>query len=1084
MTGLPSGAVTFLFSDIEGSTRLVKTLRERYAKVLAEHRSLVRAAIAGRDGHEVDTQGDAFFVAFASAKQAVRCALEVQRALAAHEWPGAQVRVRIGIHTGQAVLVEGGYTGLAVHRAARICAAARGGQVLVSQATQTIVEDEEEELGFALVNLGERKLKDLDRPVRLFRLAAPGLETGAPQAAGQPGRGAAADDGPSRAAPAALESAAVAAAAPEAAVAPGVVPRQLVERADSLALLEGLLGEALGGSGRLVFLGGEAGVGKSALAAALADAAAGPAVRRGCCDNVTTAEPLGPLVDALPELVRVLDEEAGVSRLRLFQHVRELLAGSPMLLVLEDVHWADEATLEALRFIGPRLGGARLMILATFRSEEVGRDHPLTVVLGDLATLPGVIRMQLPPLTLAGVQQLVEQAGSALDAGEVCQRTGGNPFYVTEVLAAGLGDVPATVRDAVLARVSRLSRSGRDVVAAAAVLGPRAGVDLLAEVSGQPLTAVDECLHRAVLVADGDGVSFRHELARLVVERSASQAERASIHARALARLTARGSGDDRRLAHHAAGCGDHPAVLRHAPRAAARAARLGAHREAADQFQLALHHHDLPDRRRATLLEQLSYECYLTDQLERARASRLEALEIHQQVSDALAVGMSQRWLSRLSWMLGRNADSERYAAAAIATLETLSPGRELAMAYSNLAQLRMVAHDSAEAVRWGTRAIELARRLGDRETEIHALNNVGTALGLAGDRAEGQARLTQSLDLAIAGDAHEHAARAYNNLGNLDLQDRMFSDADHHLRAGIAYCAGRDLDHWRLIMSASLAYSLAEQGRYAAAEQYLSEVTRHPNTSPPTWVAALAVAGALAARRGGDAAAVLDEALQIAVDTGDTQNLVPVAAARAEAAWIAGRLPDVAAEVDQAWAAALAHPRPWELGELTWWLHAAGEHREAPIPLARPFALMLAGAYRAAAAEWRAVGCPLWSAYALARSPHMRDAQECLDALGRLGVPAVRRAVLRDRHAHGLPVPRGPRAASRASPAGLTTREVEVLGLLADGLSYAEVAERLILSEKTVGHHVSAVLRKLGEPTRSRAVAAAVRRGILTPK
>src|SRR5579863_8215294 len=172
MTELPNGAVTFLFSDIEGSTRLVKALRQRYGQVLADHRRLVRAAIARQAGHEVDTQGDAFFVAFASAKQAVLCALAVQRALAGHLWPpGVSVRVRMGIHTGQANPVEGVYTGLAVHRAARICAAARGGQVLISQATQTLIEDEEEEeLGFALAELGERRLKDLDRPVRLFEL--------------------------------------------------------------------------------------------------------------------------------------------------------------------------------------------------------------------------------------------------------------------------------------------------------------------------------------------------------------------------------------------------------------------------------------------------------------------------------------------------------------------------------------------------------------------------------------------------------------------------------------------------------------------------------------------------------------------------------------------------------------------------------------------------------------------------------------------------------------------------------------------------------------------------------------------------
>jgi class 3 adenylate cyclase len=160
MSGLPGGSVTFVFTDTEGSTRLVKALRDGYAKVLAEHRRLVRAAIAAHGGHEVDTQGDAFFAAFAGARQAVLCALEVQRGLAAHAWPGgAVVRVRIGVHTGHAVPAGGGYTGLGVHRAARICAAAAGGQVLVSQATQALVEDEEEELGFTLVDVGERRLR-------------------------------------------------------------------------------------------------------------------------------------------------------------------------------------------------------------------------------------------------------------------------------------------------------------------------------------------------------------------------------------------------------------------------------------------------------------------------------------------------------------------------------------------------------------------------------------------------------------------------------------------------------------------------------------------------------------------------------------------------------------------------------------------------------------------------------------------------------------------------------------------------------------------------------------------------------------
>ncbi|HEY7278903.1 MAG TPA: AAA family ATPase [Trebonia sp.] len=855
----------------------------------------------------------------------------------------------------------------------------------------------------------------------------------------------------------------------------------LVEREGFLASLERLLSEALDGSGRLVFLGGEAGVGKTALATALAEAAGGTAIRRGSCDNITTAEALGPILDALPELAAAAGLEAGMTRFRLFQQVRGMLSKTPMLLLLEDVHWADEATLDILRFLGRRLAGMRLMIVATFRSEEADGDHPLTIVMGELAARPGVVRMELPSLSLRGVQRLLDDAGSALNTEEVYRRTGGNPFYVTEVLAAGSGHVPVTVRDAVLARVSRLSPEARDVAGTASVLG-RAELDLLTRVAGQPLTAVDECLSRGVLVASDGAVEFRHELARLAVEGSLPQAQRATAHARALAQLAARGSADHRRLAHHAAGSGDRTAVIRHAPLAAARAARLGAHREAAGQLRMALRYYEVPDSRRAALLDQLSYECYLTDQVSQAQASALDALAIYDHEKDALSIGTAQRWLSRLSWVLGQNADSERYAAAAVATLEPLPPGHELAMAYSNLAQLRMLADDASEAVRWGTKAIELARSLGDREAEMHALNNVGTAL-LLDDVVEGWAQLTRSLDLALADDAHEHAARAYTNLSSTRVRQRSLPEADRLLKAGIAYCTDRDLDTWRRYMSAWLAYSLAEQGRYTAAEQHLADVTRHPHLSPITRICALVVGGVLAARRG-DSTEALDQVLPIAVQTGEPQRLVPVAAARAEAAWIAGRVPDIVAEIDRAWPIAAAHPQLWELGQLCWWLHLAGDRRPPPAPVARPFALMLADQHRAAASAWQDLGCPLWSAYALALSPEPQDAQECLDILGRLGAAAVRHAVLRTRRTRGLTVPRGPRPARQANPAGLTAREVEVLDLLADGLSYTEVAERLILSEKTVGHHVSAVLRKLSEPTRARAVATALRQGIIPPR
>jgi DNA-binding CsgD family transcriptional regulator/tetratricopeptide (TPR) repeat protein len=859
----------------------------------------------------------------------------------------------------------------------------------------------------------------------------------------------------------------------------------LIEREHVLGRLTALLDDAAAGSGRLVFLTGEAGLGKTSVVAALTDVARGRlAVRWGACDSVAAA-PLGPFIDAVPELADVLEgAAAGVQRAPLFRRLLSALSGTPTLLVLEDVHWADGATLDLLRFLGRRLAELPLLAVATSREDEVPPGHPLATLLGDLATAPGVLRVQLVPLSVAGVRRLVETVGSPLDVGQLHRTTDGNPFFVTELVALGALDLPPTVRDAVLARTSRLSAAAQRVLDAAAVLGQRADLGLLAEVSDQAGAAVDECVRAGILVGGADGWGFRHELARRAVEERLTPAAASTLHARALVALRARGSQDDRRLAHHAAGSGNAEVVLMYAPAAAERAARFGAHLEAAEHLRLALRSVGDDDGRRAPLLTALSYECYLTDQLLEAHTARCSAMELAEATGDRLSLGSHQRWLSRLSWFLGRNAASEQLAARAVATLEPVGDGHELAMAYSNRSLLRMLAGDRAGTVHWGDRAIELARRIGDREAEVHALNNVGTAMATDDDSLEGRRRLGLSLELALADDAHEHAARAWTNLGSVAVINHRLEDADRHLRAGLAYCDERDLDSWGLYMGAWLGRSLAEQGRYAEAQAEVDRVLRHPHLSPVTRVAAAPVAGLLAVRQDRDDHGALGSAIAIAEAIGETQRLVPLATARAEAAWIAGQLPDVVAEIDRAWPAALAQPHPWGLGELCWWLAVAGEPRLPPAPVAEPFARMLAQDWAGAAEEWTRLSCPLWAALALACSPALADARRALEVVDRLGAPGVRRAVLRDRHARGLPVPRGPRSASRGNPALLTGRELEVLQLLADGLSNADLAQRLYLSEKTVGHHVSAVLRKLGEPTRARAVAAALRRGLVGPR
>jgi DNA-binding CsgD family transcriptional regulator/tetratricopeptide (TPR) repeat protein len=854
----------------------------------------------------------------------------------------------------------------------------------------------------------------------------------------------------------------------------------LIEREQPLARLTALLGQAAEGAGRMVLLGGEAGVGKTSLVAEVTAAADGVTVRSGACDDIGTAAALGPLIDAFPELADLIEQAEGLDRAALYRRLRAALTEKPTLLVLEDLHWADEATLGMLRFLGRRLAGLPVLVVATFRDDEAPAGSALALLLGDLARLPEVTRMTLSRLSVDGVRRLAELAGSPLDASALHRSTEGNPFFVTEVLAAGDTQLPATVRDAVLARAARRSAAGQRVLAAAAVLGSGAPLPLLVAVSGSPAEAVDECVRAGVLIADGDDVTFRHELGRRAIEAGLAPGERAGLHAVALRELGS-ADADDGRLAHHAAGSGDRDAVLAHAPRAAARAARLGAHREAADLYRLALRFAAPSHPDRADLLEALSYECFLINAFEEALAAREAARELSAATGDVRALGTHLRWMARFNSFLGRRAEGEVVADQAVSTLEQVGDSHELGMAYAIRAAFGMLAADTDAAVEYGERAIVLARRIGDPEVELHALTTLGTALASRYDSAEGWAQIRRGLELALAHDAHEHIGRAYLNLTALGLQNRRYADLEKDLQDGAAYCDERDLDAFGVQILLGIGRVRSEQGRYCEADECLARARRRPHLSANNRMAIGHQAGAIAARRDGVLTDGMEEGWRLAVLSDEEQQISPVGACRAEALWIVDRRDEALATLELAWPKTVEQGNPWAVGEIAWWLAVVGAPRPAPVPVAQPYRLMLAGEWRAAAAAWEEISCPLLAAYALGRSPDLADARRAVAITGGIGATGAQQAILRDRRERGLPVPAGPRSATRGNPLQLTRRELEVLELLAEGLTNPEMARRLYLSERTVAHHVSAVLQKLGEPNRSRAVVAAVRQGIV---
>lgn len=535
------------------------------------------------------------------------------------------------------------------------------------------------------------------------------------------------------------------------------------------------------------------------------------------------------------------------------------------------------------------------------------------------------------------------------------------------------------------------------------------------------------------------------------------------------------------RIVHHAAQANDADAVIEYAPIAAKQAAALNAHREAASHYLVALKYGEsLAPNERARLLECRSFECYLTGQLDESLEARREALEICRQLGDGLRHGDNSRWMSRISWGLGRSDEATRYSTEAVRILENLPRSPELAMAYSNRAQLYMLAQEHQQAVVWGSRAIELAQELGATEILAHALNNVGTAEFFA-HNDDGRVKLEESLRLALANKLHDDVGRAYTNLSFLAVRNRRYDLATSYLENGIAYATEHDL-FYQLYMMASRARLHFDQGDWDRAADDASFVLAHHRVPAVTKISALAVLGHVRVRRGDpDAAGVLNEAHELAMQTGELQRIAPVASAAAEFAWLKGDREQLFTEACCVLEMARTHDDAWIQEEFAFWLWRAGAAQDAPQTITTPYALQTSGDWHAAAEAWRQLGCPYEEAMSLADGDHSarRKALEIFERLG--AVPAVEnlRQTLRATGVRGIP--RGPRPTTKQNAAGLTSRQVEVLALVVDGLSNAEIANRLFISARTVDHHVAAILAKLDVRTRAEAVSVALQTGLL---
>lgn len=860
----------------------------------------------------------------------------------------------------------------------------------------------------------------------------------------------------------------------------------LLEREEAWGRLDAALSLARKGRGRIVSIEGEAGIGKSALTLAFVDACRDAVrVHVGACENLATPEPFGPLRDIARDSQGRFSVSP-VGPLATFEGLLRLLSTGkgPALLVLEDVHWADDATLDALRFLARRIRSSPVMVLVSFRNDEPDSRARLGSLWADMPR-DARERIELPPLSVEAVAQMAARRG--WDGGEVYAASGGNPFHVSEYLETDGHSVPPTIQEMTLARAARLGPAARRVLECASIFPRRIDEEILRQVADDADHAgVEACLAAGMLQPRAGALAFRHELARRALNEALAPLRRRELHAAALERLKARADPRAAEIAHHAEQAGAIGDLVQYSIRAAEEAGKLGAYREAMAHLTRVIDHSEgLPEEARAQLLERKAFAAHFCGAFEAATLALEEATAIHRRAGRVTGIGNALRSSAHVHWNLGDSALAETLARAAVQVLSAEPDSWQYALALASQAQFDMLADRNPLALAAAQESAERARKLERWDVYLQAQTYLAT-IQASTDLDAGLPAMRGTIAEARARGELDVLPRLYANLTSVMAAARRFDGLMEALDEGAAVCVARDQTPLEAYVRGNRAVALLDQGRLDEALAEAEYVVHGPYPRATVTLTATIALSRVRVRLGLPEGGFLDRARALPTSQRDLLRRTPIAIADAEAHWLDGSRPDAPDQLAAVFEGTVAAwSQLWNLGEIALWLAILGRPPQlsnaVAAELPAPHRAHIAGRWREAAELWAAHGCPYEQAIALSEGDEAAQ-REALAIFDRLGAAPAARNLRRRLHADGVrAVPVGPRSARRADPAGLTPRQNDVLRLLAGGLANADIADRLGLSAKTVEHHVSAVLAALEAPSRLAATQIARERGLI---